>query len=89
MKNLNLSSDAASFLTDLEAKQSRQLWNKIVSLMKNSRPNDSLDIGNGRYRTTAGEYRIVYSFDDTVLYISVVGKRNDDDVYKQAARKKR
>ena len=89
MRNLNLSSDAAGFLTGLEAKQSRQLWNKIVALMKNARPNDSLDIGNGRFRTSVGEFRIVYGFDDTTLYVSVVGKRNDDNVYKQAARKKR
>lgn len=88
MRSLNLSNDAASFLTALEAKQARQLWNKIVALMKDPRPHDSIDIGEGRFRTDIGEYRIVYSFNDATVHVSVVGKRNDDDVYKKLKRKK-
>lgn len=34
-----------------------------------------------------GEYRIVYRFDDRSVSILVVGKRNDDEVYKKLARK--
>ena len=38
--NLNLSNEAAGFLTALEAKQARQIWNKIVGLMKDPTPAD-------------------------------------------------
>lgn len=87
MRNLNLSNDAANFVTGLEAKQARQVWNKIVALMKDARPHDSIDIGEGRFRADIGEHRIVYSFNDTTLNVSVVGKRNDDEVYKKLKRK--
>jgi mRNA interferase RelE/StbE len=39
----------------------------------------------GLYRVDSGEYRIVYRFDveADVIQILLVGKRNDDEVYKQ------
>ncbi len=87
MRNLNLSTGAAAFLTALEAKQARQVWNKIVALMKDPRPNDSIQLGEGYFRTTSGEFRIVYKFDDTTLFTDLVAKRNDDDVYKRLKRR--
>ncbi|MDO9509226.1 MAG: hypothetical protein Q7I97_07830 [Thermovirgaceae bacterium] len=42
--------------------------------------------GSPFFRVDSGEYRIVYRFDDEVLYVSVIGKRNDGDVYKKAKR---
>lgn len=88
MRKLNLTKDAADYLTNLEAKQSRQVWNKIVSLMKDSRPNDSIDIGENYFRTDVGERRIVYRFDEECIYILVVGNRNDGEVYKRYRNKK-
>ena len=38
-------------------------------------------------RLDAGEYRIVYRLEDDVIWIDVVGKRNDDAVYREVARK--
>ena len=37
---------------------------------------------NGQHVDT-GEYRIVYRFDNDTVYIAVIGKRNDDEVYKR------
>ena len=88
MRKLNLTKDAADYLTNLEAKQSRQVWNKIVSLMKDSRPNDSIDIGENYFRTDVGERRIVYRFDEECIYIFVVSNRNDGEVYKRYRNKK-
>lgn len=88
MLKLELTGDAEKFLTGLEAKQSRQLWNKIVSLMKDPRPNDSIDIKEGYFRTDIGEHRIVYRFDAQCLYVAVVGKRNDGEVYRKFDNKK-
>ena len=87
MRNLNLSNDAAGFLTSLEAKQARQLWNKIVALMKDPRPGDSIDMGEGFFRTSMGEFRIAYKFDNTTLYVDIVGKRNDNEIYKRLKRR--
>ena len=86
MRNLNLSNDAAGFVTSLEAKQARQVWNKIVALMKDPRPNDSIDLGEGFFRTSIGEFRIAYRFDDKTLSVIIVGKRNDDEIYKRLKR---
>ena len=86
MRKLNLSNQAADFLTSLEAKQARQLWNKIVALMKEARPADSITLGEGVFRASAGEFRIAYKFDDIALYVNVVGKRNDDEIYKRLKR---
>ena len=35
------------------------------------------------YRKDVGEFRIIYHFDNTHLFVSLVGKRNDDDIYKK------
>lgn len=88
MLKLDLTKSAADYLTALEAKQARQCWNKIVSLMKDPRPNDSIDIGEEYFRTDIGERRIVYRFDALCLYIAVVRNRNDGEVYKQFKNKK-
>ena len=82
MRNLNLTNEAAGFLTTLEAKQARQIWNKIVGLMNDPRLADSLELGQGFYRTSIGEYRIAYKFDATTLYVELVANRNDDEIYK-------
>ncbi|AAY61453.1 putative cytotoxic translational repressor of toxin-antitoxin (TA) system RelE [Rickettsia felis str. Pedreira] len=29
-----------------------------------------------------GEYRIIYRFNETTIYVILVGKRNDSEVYK-------
>ncbi len=88
MRKLDLTNDAASFLTGLEAKQTRQVWHKVIALMKDSRPNDSIAMGEEYFRTDIGEYRIVYRFDAGCLYVIVVGKRNDDEVYHRFKNKK-
>ena len=88
MLKLDLTNDAASFITNLEAKQARQVWNKIIALMKDPRPNDSISMGENFYRTHIGEHRIIYSFDKQCLYIAVIGKRNDGEVYRKFKNKK-
>jgi mRNA interferase RelE/StbE len=43
--------------------------------------------GSHFYRADQGEYRVVYDFDPETLYIVVIGKRNDDEVYAKVKRK--
>jgi mRNA interferase RelE/StbE len=82
---LDLNKQAADFITELQAKQARQIWNKLVALMKEPFPNDSSELHGykGLYRNDIGEFRIVYNVRDDCLYVYVVGKRNDDEVYKR------
>jgi mRNA interferase RelE/StbE len=34
----------------------------------------------------SGEYRIVYYFEKDTIFVALIGKRNDDDIYKQLQR---
>lgn len=78
------------FLTGLQPKISAQISKKILSLNVDPLPADSKQLSGypGYYRVDSGEYRIVYRFssDEDLVEIILVGKRNDDEVYKKLDR---
>jgi mRNA interferase RelE/StbE len=82
---INTSKAADNFLSTLPPKQFKQVFTKLWSLKDNCRPHDSIKLSgfDGMYRTDIGEYRIIYSFDEDVITIETIGKRNDGDVYKK------
>jgi mRNA interferase RelE/StbE len=41
------------------------------------------------YRVDSGEYRIIYFVEKNILNIKIIGKRNDDEVYKRLQRSER
>ena len=84
MRQINSSKHADDFISSLPAKQFKQIYVKILSLKKNPLPHDVKKLkGYGDlYRTDIGEYRIIYSFDDTTVYLKAAGKRNNVEVYK-------
>jgi mRNA interferase RelE/StbE len=86
---LSYTNQALAFLLDLEAKQHRQVNSKILKLLQNTRPSDSekLDGYRDLYRVDIGEFRIAYKYDDRVLYVLLIARRNDDHVYKLLSRK--
>ncbi len=87
MRTLSLSRDAFKFLEDLQAKQFRQVAMKALSLLTDPAPSDSSQLkGHDYYRVDVGEYRIVYEFDEKTVSIILIGKRNDDEVYKALKR---
>jgi len=87
-RKLALTKDAQRFLDRLDAKQYRQVVRRILALTSDATPPDSIKMEGSRHcRVDQGEYRIVYSFEDDTVYIVVVGKRNDDEVYAKARRK--
>ncbi|MBV8772776.1 MAG: type II toxin-antitoxin system RelE/ParE family toxin [Deltaproteobacteria bacterium] len=53
--------------------------------MQNVTPYDSKPLVGYEpfWRVDIGEYRIVYRFDDDSVYVALVGKRNDDEVYRE------
>ena len=89
MLKIEISKRAEKFIRTLPAKQKRQITGKILDLRTNAEPHDSSKLkGYEHYRRAdIGEYRIVYFVRDSVLLVVLlVGKRNDDDVYKQLKR---
>jgi len=81
---LSLSRAAVRSLETLPAKQYRQVVRRIIMLMADPRPADAAKLkGYDYYRVTVGEYRIVFDIVDSVLRVLVIGKRNDDEVYRR------
>jgi mRNA interferase RelE/StbE len=86
-RNLSLSKSAGRFLSRIPKKHSAQIAKKILALVEDPRPEGSSSLkGSSFFRVDSGEYRIVYRFDGSNLLVSVIGKRNDDDVYRKAKR---
>lgn len=84
---LNMTCSVQKFLMELSAKQFKQIVGKIFFLLKDPVPNDSSQLqGYPYYRADIGEYRIIYNFDPEELRIILIGKRNDDNVYRQLNR---
>ena len=85
MLKIQITKRAHKFLNNLPTKQALQLKAKIQSLQVNPFPHNSKTlIGYPKYhRISIGEYRIVYSVTGDILLIFLVGKRNDDEIYKK------
>lgn len=80
------------FLQGLQPKIAAQIAKKVLSLNINPLPNDSKQLKgySDIHRVDSGEYRIVYRFKpkEDLVEIILVGKRNNDDVYKKLNRLK-
>ena len=88
MRKLDITKDAHSFFKEMQVKPFRQIGQKVLSLLADPRPNDAVPLkGYDYWRADVGEYRIVYRFDDETVYIVLIAKRNDDEVYKKLGRK--
>lgn len=60
----------------------RRIGNRIEKLRENPTSGNSTKIvGFPCYRSRVGDYRIIYEFDDELLYITIVEKR--DKVYQR------
>jgi len=89
MRRIELSKEARKDIGKLPPKHARQISTKLFELAANPAPADSVVLkGHDTYRrATQGEYRIIYEFDDDLLSVLIVGKRNDDEVYRRLERK--
>jgi len=78
------------FLNGLQPKIAAQIAKKVLALNVEPLPADSEQLSGyqGLYRVDSGEYRIVYRYfpDQDLIEVILVGKRNDDDVYKRLKR---
>lgn len=85
MLKINISKQAAKFLEKAHPKHARQIAQKLVELQENPFPHDSIQLKGQEaklYRTNVGEYRVIYFVEEETLLITIIGKRNDGEVYK-------
>ncbi len=90
MRDIDFSTESEKYLRKLPNKISSQILKKILSLPEQPFPQDSKQLkGNSKdlnYRVDSGEYRIIYRLIDNNIYIVLIGKRNDDEIYKKFKR---
>lgn len=72
----------------LPAKQARQIAEKLKLLAADpsSLPSEGLKGYAPMRRLKSGEFRIVFGVEDDVVQIRLIGKRNDDEIYKALER---
>jgi mRNA interferase RelE/StbE len=87
MRKLVLNKAVLKELEELPAKQYRQVVSAILDLLAEPCPHYSRALEGTPYRRLAvGEYRVIYRADEESVHVLVVGKRNDDEVYRQLKR---
>ena len=62
----------------------------MLKLMSEPSSHDSAALKGarrGERRVDIGEYRVIYRVEDGVIRIVLIGKRNDDEVYRRYERK--
>lgn len=87
---LMLSKEADKFLFSLAPKQFKQVTVSMLKLLSDPLPHDSAALKGargGERRVDIGEYRVIYRVANDVIRIALIGKRNDDEVYRRFARK--
>lgn len=88
MLKLQISKEAQKFFDSLPPKQFRQIVRKVFELLEQPKPHDMKELkGYPFLRNDVGEYRLVYDIKGDTLRLILVGKRNDDEIYKQLRRK--
>ena len=88
MPKIELSRQAAHFLRGLPAKQGRQIAEKLRALEASptSLPSETLKGYAPMRRLKSGEFRIIFAVEGDVIQIRLIGKRNDDEIYKALQR---
>ena len=89
MRLIKLSKETDKFLKTLPPKQFRQVVLESFKLAKDVEQADvkKLQGHSEFYRKDLGEYRIIFRYDDEILYLTLIGKRNDGEVYRKLERK--
>lgn len=85
MMALKITKNAAKFWDALDAKQYKQVGKTIVGLLNDPKPHDSQMLKgaqNDERRVDIGEYRIIYAIVEETIEVLIIGKRNDDEVYR-------
>ena len=88
MLTIKLSKRTDKMLGKTPAKQAKQIAARIRQLAND--PSALPTMGLKGYapwrRAKSGEYRIIYQIEGDILYIGLIGKRNDDEIYRLVER---
>jgi mRNA interferase RelE/StbE len=89
MYKIDITRAAGQIIKTLQPKQYRQVVSTILALRENPAPSDSKKPSGetGYYRIDIGEYRIIYRFEKDTVYVAVIGKINDAEVFKRFEQK--
>lgn len=80
--NIEIKKSALKELKQLPQKDLVKILNKIESLSDNPRPVGSIKLTNQkRYRIRQGNYRILYTIEDEIVTVYIVGIRHRKDIY--------
>lgn len=84
---LVLSKRSMKFLKSVQPKHAAQLKKQLLDLVKEPFLHNSKKLaGYDCFRVDSGEYRTIYRVENKKLMIALIGKRNDDEVYKKLNR---
>jgi mRNA interferase RelE/StbE len=89
MLKCSISKQASKFLAKAHPKHAKQIACKLFELQQNPFPHDSIQLKgqhSNLHRTNVGEYRVIYFIKENILFILIIGKRNDGEVYKLLTR---
>ena len=88
MPRLDLSKQAAAFLRRLPSKQARQIAEKLRALEADASalPSEALKGYAPMRRLKSGEFRIIFAVETEVIEVRLIGKRNDDEIYRALER---
>lgn len=88
MLEIRLSKRADKALERIAAKQARQIAERLLALAEDPETLPSIELkGYAPWRRAKpGEYRIIYQVDGDTLLVGLIGKRNDDEVYRLVER---
>jgi mRNA interferase RelE/StbE len=90
MPAIDLKPRAKKFILTLPPKHKRQVKDSILALQSNPMPQDAKKLQGYEdfIRVDIGEYRIIYKHDEAknLLTVVLVGRRNDDSIYRIAKR---
>ena len=87
MLKLDMTRDCLRFLQTLNPKQYRQVVSTVFRLLQTPEPQDSSALTGYPYRRVdIGEYRIIYRVEGDLLKVPLIGKRNDDEIYRDLRR---
>lgn len=87
MFKLELEKRATKFIEGRPKKHRGQIYRKLAALCVDPFPPDSAPLGGyALLRADVGEYRILYRVEEDFLRVYLIGKRNDDEVYRKLKR---
>ncbi len=70
MCQIQLHKQAIKFIAKLGGKQQKQIARTLLSLQANPEPQDSKKLqGYSYYRVDIGEYRAIYNWTDTTIFV--------------------